>query len=136
MSLSLIHIGQSKVSVTCPVCEHTPVTPEDCKPYKSLRTTIRVFLRTEEKKRDATRLKAQNDILPVTLGELGDLEHVNIVDPTDAWQKVDACTSAEDVVSVHVTSEESSPNLVSTDEEKNVPQQSVEVCTIHANPWL
>ncbi|KAI6885514.1 hypothetical protein KC334_g15821, partial [Hortaea werneckii] len=35
----------------CPVCQHTPVAAEDCKPNKALRTTIKAFLKTEEQKR-------------------------------------------------------------------------------------
>jgi hypothetical protein len=34
------------------VCDHSPLSPDLCKPNKALRTTIRVFLRTEEKKRE------------------------------------------------------------------------------------
>lgn len=51
---------------SCAVCEHTPVATEDCKPNKSLRTTIKVFLRTEEKKREALRLKDLKDTPPDT----------------------------------------------------------------------
>lgn len=50
---------------SCPVCEHTPVSGADCTVYKSLRTTIRVFLKTEEKKREATRPKV-NGSTPTT----------------------------------------------------------------------
>ncbi len=39
---------------------------EDCKPNKSLRTTIKVFLRTEEKKREALRLKEGKNTPPDT----------------------------------------------------------------------
>jgi hypothetical protein len=49
--------GQSTLPSSCPVCEHSPVSAEDCTVYKSLRTTIRVFLKTEEKKREAARPK-------------------------------------------------------------------------------
>ncbi len=38
----------------------------DCKPNKSLRTTIKVFLRTEEKKREALRLKDEKNSPPDT----------------------------------------------------------------------
>ncbi|KAJ8120344.1 hypothetical protein ONZ43_g2924 [Nemania bipapillata] len=41
---------QATLPSSCPVCEHTPVSGADCTVYKSLRTTIRVFLKTEEKK--------------------------------------------------------------------------------------
>ncbi|KAK6864162.1 hypothetical protein PG990_006402 [Apiospora arundinis] len=48
---------QSTLPSSCPVCEHSPVSGADCTVYKSLRTTIRVFLKTEEKKREASRPK-------------------------------------------------------------------------------
>src|ERR1700722_13160648 len=60
--------GQSSLPSSCPVCEHTPVAAEDCKPNKSLRTTIKVFLRTEEKKREALRSKeVKNSPTPTLL---------------------------------------------------------------------
>ncbi|KFY45710.1 hypothetical protein V494_00815, partial [Pseudogymnoascus sp. VKM F-4513 (FW-928)] len=57
---------QLSLPSSCPVCEHTPVAAEDCKPHKSLRTTIKVFLRTEEKKRIALQAKAIKDTTPIT----------------------------------------------------------------------
>ncbi|RDW59645.1 hypothetical protein BP6252_12732 [Coleophoma cylindrospora] len=57
---------QSTLPSSCPVCEHTPVAAEDCKPHKSLRTTIKVFLRTEEKKREALRVKEAKNTPPDT----------------------------------------------------------------------
>ncbi|KAJ3578706.1 hypothetical protein NPX13_g1858 [Xylaria arbuscula] len=56
---------QASLPSSCPVCEHTPVSAADCTVYKSLRTTVRVFIKTEEKKREATRPKA-NGSAPVT----------------------------------------------------------------------
>lgn len=53
----------AKLPSSCPICEHSPLSAEDCTPHKSLRTTVRVFLRTEEKKREASRPK---DITPAT----------------------------------------------------------------------
>jgi hypothetical protein len=49
---------------SCPVCEHSPVSADDCTVYKSLRTTIRVFLKTEEKKREAARPKTNGSAPP------------------------------------------------------------------------
>ncbi|OGE50046.1 hypothetical protein PENARI_c018G07042 [Penicillium arizonense] len=46
---------QASLSDTCPVCAHTPVSPDVCKPNKALRTTLKAFLRTEEKKREKDR---------------------------------------------------------------------------------
>ncbi|KAI1812693.1 hypothetical protein GGS20DRAFT_522263 [Poronia punctata] len=56
---------QSTLPSSCPVCEHSPVSASDCIVYKSLRTTIRVFIKTEEKKREAMRPKA-NGSTPTT----------------------------------------------------------------------
>ncbi|KAI3336473.1 hypothetical protein HD806DRAFT_7225 [Xylariaceae sp. AK1471] len=56
---------QATLPSSCPVCEHTPVSGADCTVYKSLRTTIRVFLKTEEKKREAARPKT-NGSTPTT----------------------------------------------------------------------
>ncbi|EEA27377.1 hypothetical protein TMatcc_004336 [Talaromyces marneffei ATCC 18224] len=46
---------QTSLPESCPVCEHNPVSPELCKPNKALRTTLKAFLRTEEKKREKDR---------------------------------------------------------------------------------
>ncbi|KAI9804091.1 MAG: hypothetical protein M1825_001493 [Sarcosagium campestre] len=48
---------QSSLPSACPVCEHSPLSANDCKPNKSLRTTIKVFLRTEAKKRETKQAK-------------------------------------------------------------------------------
>jgi hypothetical protein len=58
---------QSTLPASCPVCEHSPLSADDCKPHKALRTTIKVFLRTEEKKRESSRAKdvATTPITPV-----------------------------------------------------------------------
>ncbi|KUI58791.1 hypothetical protein VP1G_06066 [Cytospora mali] len=50
---------------TCPVCEHTPISQDDCKPNKSLRMTTRAFLKTAEKKRDSSLAKESTPITPV-----------------------------------------------------------------------
>lgn len=51
------------------MCEHSPLSADDCKPNKSLRTTIRVFIRTEEKKREALRPKESVEATPATPSE-------------------------------------------------------------------
>ncbi|KKK14457.1 hypothetical protein AOCH_002871 [Aspergillus ochraceoroseus] len=49
---------QISLPETCPVCAHTPISPDLCKPNKALRTTLKAFLRTEEKKREKERQAA------------------------------------------------------------------------------
>lgn len=58
--------GQSTLPSSCPVCEHSPVSAEDCTPHKTHRTTIRVFLRTHEKKREEAKLKESRISTPTT----------------------------------------------------------------------
>jgi len=55
----------STLPASCPVCEHSPLSADDCKPHKALRTTIKVFLRTEEKKRESSRPKDATPVTPV-----------------------------------------------------------------------
>lgn len=50
--------GQASLPETCPVCAHTPISSDLCKPNKALRTTLKAFLRTEEKKRERERPSA------------------------------------------------------------------------------
>ncbi|OJD28108.1 hypothetical protein ACJ73_00505 [Blastomyces percursus] len=46
---------QASLPESCPVCAHTPLSADLCKPNKALRTTLKAFLRTEEKKREKDR---------------------------------------------------------------------------------
>lgn len=58
--------GHSSLPSSCPVCEHSPLSADDCTPNKSLRTTIKVFLRTAEKKREASKPKDMPEPAPET----------------------------------------------------------------------
>ncbi|KAH8690256.1 hypothetical protein BGW36DRAFT_420625 [Talaromyces proteolyticus] len=49
---------QTSLPESCPVCDHNPISPDLCKPNKALRTTLKAFLRTEEKKREKDRPSA------------------------------------------------------------------------------
>ncbi|KAJ6090325.1 hypothetical protein N7486_009140 [Penicillium sp. IBT 16267x] len=55
---SICESCQSSLVHTCPVCAHSPVSPDLCKPNKALRTTLKAYLRTEEKKREKDRQAA------------------------------------------------------------------------------
>lgn len=61
MALALtltLNPGQVTLPDNCPVCAHTPLSSDLCKPNKALRTTLKAFLRTEEKKREKDRQSA------------------------------------------------------------------------------
>lgn len=68
------HLGQNSLPDTCPVCEHTPLSSDLCKPNKALRTTLKAFLRTEEKKREKERQAA----LPATPEEATPAEEPSV----------------------------------------------------------
>ena len=44
--------GQSSLPNSCPVCAHSPISADDCKPNKNLRLTVKAFIKSEEKKRE------------------------------------------------------------------------------------
>lgn len=99
--------GQASLPEACPVCAHEPVKAELCKANKALRTTIKVFLRTEEKKRETQKGKTftqgppptsatpavavetlGGDVASVTeketVGYIEDVSHDNPTDPNPA----------------------------------------------------
>lgn len=73
-------LGQSTLSDTCLVCAHTPVSPDLCKPNKALRTTLKAYLRTEEKKREKERQAAA----PPTPTQSAPAESEQVPTPTEA----------------------------------------------------
>lgn len=52
----LIYLGQSTLPDTCPVCTHAPLDGSTCNPNKSLRLTIKAFLKSEERKRSKSKI--------------------------------------------------------------------------------
>lgn len=62
----MMPVGQASLPDTCPVCAHTPLSSDLCKPNKALRTTLKAFLRTEEKKREKDRQSATPATVPAS----------------------------------------------------------------------
>jgi hypothetical protein len=132
------HEGQSALPSSCPVCEHTPLAAEDCKPHKSLRTTIKVFLRTEEKKREALRLKELKNTPPVTPPVFVEIPAPSVAIPESTptlSQGVTAETPKITTVHSSTAVEQSGEELASggaeleesIDAQQDVPQPSIEV---------
>ena len=120
-------LGQSSLPSSCPVCEHTPVAAEDCKPHKSLRTTIKVFLRTEEKKRVALQAKVIKDTPPITPVEdvpvpVAEPEEPALETPTEDEQPV----PVEQVPTEQDADTAAVSDAVNGDQ-KDILQQSIEV---------
>lgn len=98
---------------------------EDCKPHKSLRTTIKVFLRTEEKKREALRLKDEKITPPQTPAEV-------VPTPVEIVEVVKAPSEEVQVAAVEVEANpaqdgEATEVPVANEVSEDVPQQSIEV---------
>lgn len=117
---------------------------EDCKPNKSLRTTIKVFLRTEEKKREALRLKDLKNTPPDTpatpatpVDTLGastlPLEPASTLAP-EAKDEVHQPTSVEPSAAgdqgEQVPATEPVVSELPTEAQQDIPQPSIEVQTL------
>lgn len=99
--------GHTNLPNVCPVCDHSPLSPDDCKANTALRTTVAVFLRTAEKKHNLLQQKEQKEkakpIEPKIEVESSELEsdktvsvHVSPVqNPLTPPQEVDDSARAE-----------------------------------------
>jgi hypothetical protein len=132
-----VQAGQSTLPSSCPVCEHTPVSAEDCKPNKALRSTIKIFLRTEEKKREALRQKDLKATPPATpletestpLEPANSTEHA-VVTETAVEASDDTPIPAEastDEPAQEVSSAEPVDGEEADQAEEDIPQPSIEV---------
>ena len=133
--------GQASLPEACPVCYHEPVKPDDCRPNKALRTTVKVFLRKKvverenaEKKRIATEKAAAAPATPLaeeTLA-LGPTKTPDVNPDTPA--SVPAPTEAK---SEYGDNSQKPPNpetfkeeierAIPTEAQKDIPQMSIEV---------
>lgn len=134
--------GQASLPVACPVCLHEPMVPDDCRPNKALRTTIKVFLKKKVMERETARKKeAMEKAIPTPatpatplpdqtpapkLSETPALPPVSaIVDSSDdkqAFRDVSQPTQAQD--NAGIKTEESA---IPTEAQKDIPQDSIEV---------
>lgn len=57
---------------TCPLCSHSPLPNDSCKPNKNLRQTIKSYLRSEEKKRQKEQIETSSSEQKVSAAQLED----------------------------------------------------------------
>lgn len=109
-----MELGQVTLPGSCPVCAHTPLSSDLCKPNKALRTTLKAFLRTEEKKREKDRQSAT----PATGAGAGTVEDTPAASEQPATETPVAASEDQNVVreqqaevapSAEVASEEQQP---------------------------
>jgi len=128
--------GQASLPEACPVCAHEPVKAELCKPNKALRTTIKVFLRTEEKKRETQKVKDQTElpppppVTPVVVGTAGvDGAHIAGMDASGAAVDI----PQDQPMNVGRADCDPSQNVggpASVEVQMDIPRPSVEVSTV------
>lgn len=112
---------------------------EDCKPHKSLRTTIKVFLRTEEKKRVDAAAKQSKETPPATPADAlpTPTESNSLAGPVDSIPNVQEDTASSNEVQTDAESAKPADNNIASaeagaseeaqSEAHDVPQPSIEV---------
>lgn len=134
--------GQASLPEACPVCYHEPVKPDDCRPNKALRTTVKVFLKKKvverenaEKKRIAAEKAAATPATPLLEETPASRQNqIPSVAPDASTPATSGAVEAKRM-SRDVSQRPQTPNNVikepgpatPTEAQKDVPQMSVEV---------
>ena len=133
--------GQASLPEACPVCAHEPVKAELCKPNKALRTTIKVFLRTEEKKRETQKGKERAELVTHTPATPVAVEGPAADGPLDSQEvKIGNAVDnlPEEPKKADPTDQDPPPNTstsASAEQQMDIPRPSVEVSsTLLDNP--
>lgn len=134
--------GQTTLPQACPVCLHEPVKADDCRPNKALRTTIKVFLRKKGIERDAARKKELLEKVAATPGptdipqndETPDLPQSQIPTPLPGGRSETVVDDAQDSRGIsHIPQSTNgskvpaTPQVVSTEDQMDIPRPSIEV---------
>lgn len=132
--------GQASLPVACPVCLHEPIVPDDCRPNKALRTTVKVFLKKKGMERETARKKEAVEKVAVTpatpatpLPEQTPVPQPSgtpVPPPTSTVVGSDAKQGSRDV-SQHPQAQEDGSKVegsnIPTEAQKDIPQESIEV---------
>ena len=147
-------LGQASLPVACPVCLHEPMVPDDCRPNKALRTTIKVFLKKKVMERETARKKEAVDKVSATPAPpatpLPDQINAQQAFETPALPSIPAIIDnsnanhgSRDVSQTpHALDEAGSKTeepVIPTDAQKDIPQESIEVklhIKVRKHPWL
>ena len=134
--------GQASLPAACPVCLHEPMVPDDCRPNKALRTTIKVFLKKKVMERETARKKEAVEKASATEAPSA----TPLADQTPAPQasETSAAPPTPAVVDIgdakHGSRDVSQPpkahddggskaeeSVIPTEAQKDIPQESIEV---------
>ena len=135
-------LGQASLPVACPVCLHEPIVPDDCRPNKALRTTIKVFLKKKVMERETARKKEAVEkalVTPATPATplpdqttASQLSDTPVPPPVSAVpDNSDAKQGSRDVSQPPSAQDDegSKPeeSAMPTEAQKDIPQESIEV---------
>ena len=139
-SLLIFPSGQASLPEACPVCLHEPISKDDCKPNKALRTTIKIFMKKKIMERETAKKKEESSNKHAITAATPQPDQTSVVLPSDATAVTDTSilTEVNDVrqnarePSQAAQVPDSADTLAAgprqpTEAEKDVPQQSIEV---------
>ena len=86
LQMLMLDTGHSALPESCPVCAHSPVTADDCIPHKSLRQTIKIWIKSQEKKREDRDRAANAAAAPKATAQVS---QESIVTPRSTEQSAD-----------------------------------------------
>ena len=134
--------GQASLPVACPVCLHEPMVPDDCRPNKALRTTIKVFLKKKVMERETARKKEALDKasatpatpatpLPDQIPAQQSSEAQALLSTPAIVENSDGKPGSRDVSRTPQGQDDGGSKIegsvVPTDAQKDIPQESIEV---------
>ena len=134
--------GQASLPVACPVCLHEPIVPDDCRPNKALRTTVKVFLKKKGMERETARKKEAVEkvaVAPATpatpLPEQTPVPQpsgTSVLPPTSTVADGSDTKQGSRDVSQHPQTQEDTGSkaegsAIPTEAQRDIPQESIEV---------
>ncbi|KAL8826551.1 MAG: hypothetical protein Q9170_007356 [Blastenia crenularia] len=130
---------QSSLPQACPICLHEPVKAEDCRPNKTLRMTIKAFLKKLMTEREKIQKKQAAEKAAATQAALQPSEHSerppstahDTAATTQPTRDADVVQPAQKASSIPPIADSAKPsqgtNTMPTEAQKDVPQPSIEV---------
>ncbi|KAL8813342.1 MAG: hypothetical protein Q9223_007067, partial [Gallowayella weberi] len=130
-------ISQSSLPQACPICLHEPVKAEDCRPNKTLRMTIKAFLKKIAAEREKAQKKQAVDKAAATPtltanenGERLASTSPNTTSAAQPSQSTDVGQTSREAPATSVLGHQLKPSGVAgelpTEAQKDVPQPSIE----------
>lgn len=133
---------QSSLPQACPICLHEPVKGEDCRPNRTLRMTIKAFLKklmTEREKAQKKQAVEHASITPAAVqsapGEQPSSAAPGITTAAQSNFQNGAPQGSQEVGSKQLSTDPTKPSTASetlpTEAQKDVPQPSIETTEDH-----